>query len=95
MDQSWYYVMVTIALTLVVQGVESDEKQHLSHSNTREKELQDHLFKNHSSYARPVRDLRKAVLVKFGFELMHIVSVVESEQTITQKVHVTQKDSFS
>lgn len=53
---------------------------------TGESKLHADLLQGYSKYARPVRDISKPVVVTFGFELVHIVSVTESKQTITQKV---------
>ena len=36
-----------------------------------------------SPFARPVRNGSSPVVVTFGYELMHIVAIVESEQTVT------------
>ena len=43
---------------------------------------------DHSALARPVKDVNTPVVVKFGFEILHVVSVVESEQSISQKVSI-------
>ena len=51
-----------------------------------EKDLLDKLMMDHSALARPVRNVSTPVVVKFGLEILHIVSVVESEQTVLQKV---------
>ena len=53
---------------------------------TDENKLLLHLLRDYSPFARPVLNSSTPVKVTFGFELVHIVSVVESEQTINQKV---------
>ena len=43
-------------------------------------------LRGNSPYARPVLNASNPVIVKFGFELIHIVAVQESEQTVKQKL---------
>lgn len=57
-------------------------------TQSNEKKLIDHLLQDYSRYARPVVNVKKAINVTFGFELIHIVKIVESDQTITGKVWI-------
>ena len=53
---------------------------------TGEHKLLHHLQKDYSPIIRPVVNRSSPVVVKFGFELKHILAIVESQQTITLKV---------
>ena len=55
-------------------------------SQTNERKLLEHLLKYHSVFARPVLNASNPVVVTFGFELIHIVSLAEDDQTITVKL---------
>ena len=55
-------------------------------SQTTEKFLLDHLLKDYSPFVRPVFNKSHPVVVTFGFELAHIVSIVENTQTFVAKV---------
>ena len=50
--------------------------------------LQHYLSKNFSSKARPVLNSRTPVVVTFGFELIQIVDVLETEQVIALKLWI-------
>ena len=71
------YCFVLMLLLIIPPSYQRDERQ-----------LLDHLLQNYTPFARPVHDINKAVVVTFGFELVHIVSIVESDQTITAKVWI-------
>ena len=55
---------------------------------TDERKLLAHLLKGNSPFARPVFDTKKSVNVTFGYEMVHIVRIVETEQMITGKVWI-------
>ena len=56
-----------------------------------ETSLLKHLRTNISMYVRPVLDKRDPVNVQFGFELIHLVNVDESSQSIQVKVWLRMK----
>lgn len=58
----------------------------LKTSGANEMKLVNYLLKNHSLFARPVLDSNKTVHVKIGFELIHIVSINEGDQTVAIKL---------
>ena len=71
------YLLLLLLLSTVLPSHQSDERQLIAH-----------LLKGNSRYARPTLDADKAVNVTFGYEMVHIVSIIETEQTITVKVWI-------
>ena len=49
--------------------------------------LLEHIQTNYSSYTRPVLNKSTPVVVNFGFEMIHLVNVEESTQSIKVNMH--------
>ena len=74
MYREWANALILCAL-FYMPGIKSNELR-----------LQQYLSKNFSNKARPVLDSRTPVVVKFGFEIIQILDVLETEQVITLKI---------
>ena len=57
---------------------------------TREHQLIEYIFKNHSVDARPITNSSHQMIVKFGIELVQLITVNERSQFITTKLWVRQ-----